>query len=138
MDNPRRLILASGSRYRKELLARLGLPFEVEIPNVDESPQPQESPADTALRLCVSGQGRAGVPARRPDHRLGPGGLSSQFGIASDKPGEPRSTAARQLRELSGRKTAQFDTAVALLDGPKWRACRPEWSPAASLSARGR
>lgn len=47
-----KLILASSSIYRKELLARLQLPFSVEVPNVDETPLPSESPDQTALRLA--------------------------------------------------------------------------------------
>jgi septum formation protein len=47
------LVLASTSRYRRELLSRLGLPFEVLSPEVDETPLPGESPSATALRLSV-------------------------------------------------------------------------------------
>lgn len=46
------LILASSSIYRKELLERLQLPFSVEVPNVDETPLPGETPDQTALRLA--------------------------------------------------------------------------------------
>ena len=46
-----RLILASGSAYRRELLARLRLPFEVIPPDLDETPIAGETPPDTALRL---------------------------------------------------------------------------------------
>ena len=113
MDKPRQLILASGSRYRKELLGRLGLPFEVALPDVDESPRPQESPADTALRLSIS-KARF-LQASRPDALIiGSDQVASSGGRRFDKPGN-HENALRQLRELSG-KTAQFDTAVALLD----------------------
>jgi septum formation protein len=47
------LVLASTSRYRRELLSRLGLPFEVLAPEVDETPLPGEAPSATALRLSV-------------------------------------------------------------------------------------
>src|SRR3546814_6172082 len=50
---PHRLILASSSRYRRELLARLRLPFEAISPDIDETPAPGEAPADLALRLSV-------------------------------------------------------------------------------------
>ncbi len=53
MDQRRRLILASTSRYRKELLGRLGLAFETAAPQVDETPLATEAPADTALRLSI-------------------------------------------------------------------------------------
>ena len=49
---PPRLILASSSAYRRELLGRLRLPFEVILPDVDESPLPGEAPETTALRLA--------------------------------------------------------------------------------------
>ena len=49
---PPRLILASSSAYRRELLARLHLPFEAIAPHIDETPQPGEAPQDTALRLA--------------------------------------------------------------------------------------
>lgn len=113
MDKPRQLILASGSRYRKELLGRLGLPFEVARPDVDESPRPQESPADTALRLSIS-KARSLQASRREALIIGSDQVASSGGQRFDKPGN-HENARRQLRELSG-KTAQFDTAVALLD----------------------
>ena len=113
MDKPRQLILASGSRYRKELLGRLGLAFEVALPDVDESPRPQESPADTALRLSIS-KARSLQASRRDALIIGSDQVASSGGQRFDKPGN-HENARRQLRELSG-KTAQFDTAVALLD----------------------
>ncbi|TFI46283.1 septum formation inhibitor Maf, partial [Diaphorobacter sp. DS2] len=51
---PRSLILASTSRYRRELLARLGLPFDVAAPAVDETPRPDEAPRALALRLALA------------------------------------------------------------------------------------
>jgi len=113
MDNPRRLVLASGSRYRKELLGRLGLAFEVALPNVDESPQPGEPPADTALRLAA--QKARALEKKYPEALIiGSDQVASSAGRRFDKPGN-HENARRQLRDLSG-KTAQFDTAVALLD----------------------
>ena len=49
-----RLILASGSAYRKELLSRLQLPFDVMSPDIDETPLENERPSETALRLAES------------------------------------------------------------------------------------
>ncbi|MGE5738696.1 MAG: Maf family protein, partial [Betaproteobacteria bacterium] len=63
----RRLVLASTSRYRRQLLERLGLPFEVVAPNVDETPLAGEAPAVTALRLAVA---KARAVARDLDHAL--------------------------------------------------------------------
>ena len=47
----KKLILASSSRYRRELLDRLGLEYDAESPDIDESSRPGETPKDTALRL---------------------------------------------------------------------------------------
>ena len=49
-----RLILASTSRYRREMLQRLGLPFDVSRPDVDETPHANEAPAALALRLAIA------------------------------------------------------------------------------------
>ena len=111
MDQPRRLVLASGSNYRKELLGRLGLAFEVAVPGVDESPKRAESPADTALRLAVS---KAKAIQAQDALIIGSDQVASSGGQRFDKPGS-HENARRQLRELSA-KAAQFDTAVALLD----------------------
>ena len=111
MAQPRRLVLASTSRYRRELLARLGLPFEVAAPQADESPLPGESPADLALRLAV-------LKARsvRAENALvvGSDQAAALEGRLIGKPGG-HEAAVRQLRELSG-KAADFQTAVAVLD----------------------
>lgn len=48
------IILASGSKYRKQMLERLGLQFSVHVPNIDETPLPQETPVDTAIRLAIA------------------------------------------------------------------------------------
>jgi len=113
MDQPRQLVLASASRYRKELLGRLGLRFDALAPKVDESPLPNESPADTALRLSVL-KARA-LEKSHPDALIiGADQVASSGGRRYGKPGS-HENAVRQLRELSGR-TADFDTAVSLLD----------------------
>lgn len=112
-DQPRRLVLASGSRYRKELLERLGLRFEVAVPSIDETPQAAESPADTALRLSVQ-KAKALHRSHGDALIIGSDQVASCAGRRFGKPGD-HENAVRQLRELSG-KTAQFDTAVALLD----------------------
>jgi septum formation protein len=113
MDQPRRLVLASGSRYRKDLLSRLGLRFEVAVPSIDETPHAAESPAATALRLSVS-KARALQRSHADALIIGSDQVASSGGQRFDKPGT-HDNAVRQLRALSG-KTAQFDTAVALLD----------------------
>jgi septum formation protein len=113
MPPPRRLVLASGSAYRKALLERLGLPFEVAMPEVDESPQAQEPPAVTASRL--SAWKASALAHVYPDAVIiGSDQVASSGGRRYGKPGDHQN-AVRQLRELSGR-TVQFDTGVALYD----------------------
>ena len=51
---PRVLILGSTSRYRRELLSRLNIPFSVESPDVDETPRAGETPRDLACRLALA------------------------------------------------------------------------------------
>jgi septum formation protein len=114
MAQRRGLILASGSRYRKALLERLGLPFEALSPEVDETPLGAEAPADTALRLSLL---KARALAHRGELIIGADQVASCEGRRYDKPGT-HDNAARQLRELSG-KTVEFHTAVTLLDSRK-------------------
>jgi septum formation protein len=111
MDQPRRLVLASGSRYRKALLERLRLPFETFSPDVDETPLRGESPADTALRLSLL---KAKAGSQRGELIIGSDQVASCSGRRYGKPGD-HENAARELRELSG-KAVDFHTAVTLLD----------------------
>jgi septum formation protein len=113
MPQLRRLVLASTSRYRRELLERLGLAFETASPQCDETPLPGEASAATALRLAI---GKAQSLAQTFPGALiiGADQVASSSGARLDKPGT-HENAVRQLRAVSG-KAAQFDTAVALLD----------------------
>jgi septum formation protein len=109
----RRLVLASSSRYRRELLARLGLAFDVAAPAVDETPLPDERPAATALRLA---EAKARSVGRGYSDALVIG--SDQIADCEGTPvGKPRdhTDAALQLARLSGR-TIVFHTGLALLD----------------------
>ncbi len=108
------LVLASGSAYRKALLERLRLPFQVFSPNVDETALPGEAPSQTALRLSLL---KAQALTGRGALIIGSDQVASCNGRRYGKPGN-HENAARQLRELSG-KTAVFDTAVTLLDTRK-------------------
>lgn len=106
------LILASTSRYRRELLQRLHLPFEVVAPQVDEAAMPGEAPAAMALRLALA-KARA-VAALRPDAIvIGSDQVADLDGLALGKPGD-HERATSQLRQLSGRQ-AVFQTAVAVV-----------------------
>jgi len=113
MAPPRRLVLASASRYRKELLERLGIPFEVAAPQADERALSGEDAADTALRLA-----QVKAQSVRAAHRdaliIGSDQVATSAGHLLNKPGD-HATAVRQLRSVSG-KSADFHTAVVLLD----------------------
>jgi septum formation protein len=112
-DSRRRLVLASTSRYRSELLARLGLPFDTASPRADEAPLPGERPAQTALRL--SADKARSVAAQFPDALIiGSDQVADCDGEPIGKPGNHASAVA-QLTRLSGR-TVVFHTGVALLD----------------------
>jgi len=107
----RLLVLASGSRYRRELLERLRLPFTAWAPEVDESVAAGERPAATAVRLARE---KALAGARRWPQAwiIGSDQVADVDGHAVSKP-ETLDNARRQLRELSGR-TVVFHTALAL------------------------
>jgi septum formation protein len=116
MDEPRRLVLASTSAYRRALLERLGLVFACAAPGVDESALDDEAPADTARRLAQAKA--AAVAPRFPDALvIGSDQVASLGALRLDKPGN-HANAARQLQALSG-QTAQFDTAVCVLDAAR-------------------
>jgi len=117
--NPARpLVLASTSRYRRELLARLALPFDVAAPGVDEAPAPGEAPAATALRLSAA-KARAVAAKRSPALVIGADQVANLDGAPIGKPGSYENAAA-QLRRLSGR-TVVFHTGVALCDAESGR-----------------
>ncbi len=106
------LILGSTSRYRRELLQRLRLPFEVVSPQVDETPRPGEAPAALAMRLALA-KAQA-VAAQRPDAVvIGSDQVADLEGEPIGKPGT-HERATTQLRRLSGRR-AVFQTAVAVV-----------------------
>lgn len=113
MDNPRQLVLASTSRYRKALLERLGLPFEIATPQADEQASAGETPAHTAARLALLKA--KSLEQRFPDALIvGSDQVASCEGERLGKPGG-HAAAVRQLRLLGG-KAAEFHTAVVLLD----------------------
>ncbi len=108
-----RLILASSSAYRRELLSRLQLPFEAIAPDIDESPLPGETPPATALRLA---QAKAAEIARREGAALviGSDQVATLDGEHIGKPGN-HANALAQLKKMRGRETL-FHTALCLLD----------------------
>jgi septum formation protein len=113
MPASRRLVLASTSTYRRELLGRLGLPFECASPGVDETPVAGEEPERTAARLSAAKA--AAVAARFPDALvIGSDQVASCGSQRLDKPGN-HENARLQLAALSGRR-ARFDTGLTVLD----------------------
>ena len=107
-----RLILASTSRYRRDLLNRLRLPFEVEAPGVDETPHPGEAPAALAQRLALE-KARA-VAARHPqDVVIGSDQVADLAGEPLGKPGD-HARAVAQLQRMSGQRVV-FQTALAVV-----------------------
>ena len=110
--SPPRLILASTSRYRRQLLARLRLPFDVVAPDVDETAGVDEKPPALARRLALA-KAQA-VAARAPDAVvIGSDQVAELDGRCIGKPGT-HDRATEQLRTMSGR-TVVFHTAVSVL-----------------------
>lgn len=109
----KKLVLASTSPYRRELLSRLGIPFAIANPHTDESPLPGEAPTATALRLAEA-KARA-VAAQHPDALIIG---SDQVAYLGDevfgKPGTEERAIA-QLTRMSG-QTVIFHTALALIN----------------------
>ena len=108
----RQLILGSTSRYRRELLERLRIPFQVVSPDVDETPLPQEVPRALAERLALA-KAKA-VAAKFPDAIvIGSDQVADLNGQSLGKPGT-HDKAVAQLRQMRG-QTVIFQTAVAVV-----------------------
>jgi septum formation protein len=108
----RSLVLGSTSRYRRELLARLNVPFEVAAPDVDETPLPDETPLALAQRLALA---KAHAVATKFPHAVvvGSDQVADLHGEPLGKPGtHERATA--QLRRMRG-QTVIFQTALAVV-----------------------
>ena len=112
MSQEPELILASTSRYRRELLERLRIPFQALSPETDETPLPGEAPSALAERLALA-KARA-LSARFPDAVvIGADQVADVDGSAIGKPGD-HARAVEQLRAMSGR-TIVFQTALAVV-----------------------
>ena len=108
---PARLILASSSKYRETLLRRFDIPFECEVPNIDETPGISEQPIDLVTRLAVK---KAAFVSRANPQAIVIG--SDQVAVFENRIiGKPGSfeTATRQLSSFSGRDV-DFLTAVSV------------------------
>jgi len=117
-----RLVLASTSRYRHELLARLGLAFEVARPEVDETPRVGEAPRALAIRLARAKAQAVAARLAGDAWALGSDQVAEVAGNTLGKPGN-RSRAVQQLHALSG-NVARFHTALCLAhpDGRRFAA----------------
>jgi septum formation protein len=108
----RSLVLGSSSRYRQELLERLGLPFESVAPDVDETPAPGEAAGTLALRLARA-KARA-VSGQYPEAIvIGSDQVADLRGTVLGKPGN-HERAVEQLRQMRG-QTVVFHTALAVV-----------------------
>lgn len=113
MTHQRRLVLGSTSRYRADLLGRLGLEFEQRAPGIEEIEIPGEIPTVRAIRLATdkaiaAGEGLTGTLV------IGSDQVAELDGVLLEKPGTVE-RANVQLNACSGR-TVSFHTAVCLLD----------------------
>ncbi|MFI4938726.1 MAG: Maf-like protein [Burkholderiales bacterium] len=107
------LILASGSKYRQELLSRLRLPFKAMTPHVDETPLRGEMPEATALRLAR--QKAVAVASLAPGALvIGSDQVATLDGVQIGKPGS-HERALEQLQKMRGRRVV-FHTALCLWD----------------------
>lgn len=108
-----KLVLASTSTYRRQLLERLQYPFEVARPDTDEAPLPGEHPAATAERLAVE-KARA-VAEHHPDALvIGSDQVAYLGDTIFGKPGT-EARAIEQLTRMSG-QTVIFHTALAVIN----------------------
>jgi septum formation protein len=115
-NRPPRLILASSSPYRRELLERLRVPFDVVVPAIDETPLSGETPEVTALRLAQAkaravagglGEGEAALV-------IGSDQVATYDGLQIGKPGT-HDRALAQLQAMRGREVL-FHSALCLFD----------------------
>ena len=108
----RPLVLGSTSRYRRELLQRLSLAFDVAAPDVDETPEPGETPRALALRLALA---KALAVARQHPSAIviGSDQVADLAGEPLGKPGN-HERAVQQLQRMQGH-TVVFQTAVAVV-----------------------
>lgn len=112
MNTP--LILASTSPFRRELLARLGVPFITAAPDIDETALPGEMPEQTALRLAEA-KARAIANEHPAALIIGSDQVACLDGQTFGKPGN-HANAVRQLQTLRGRQV-NFFTGLCLLNG---------------------
>lgn len=113
MMTPRRLILASGSPYRRQLLERLKVPFDIDAPDIDEQPLPGETPAELVVRLAIAKATAVGARSAAA-LVIGSDQVAVVDGAILGKPGTSQ-RAFEQLRDVSG-KRVDFLTGLCLLN----------------------
>jgi septum formation protein len=117
---PSAIVLASSSPYRRQLLERLRLPFDIVAPEVDETSQAGETPLQTARRLALLKASTVGL--RRPNAIvIGSDQVADMDGVAIGKPGG-HDAALQQLVAMQGR-TIVFHTALTVLRSADERVC---------------
>ena len=110
---PIRLVLASSSPYRRELLAKLGMPFESASPDIDETALAGETPIQLSIRLAV--EKASALRAQFPAHLIiGSDQVAMLDGSQLGKPGNPARTVS-QLLAASG-KAVEFFTSVCVVN----------------------
>jgi septum formation protein len=108
----RPVVLGSSSRYRRELMERLRIPFSVAVPDVDETPHAGETPRNLALRLALA-KAHAVAQLHPEAVVIGSDQVADLAGQPLGKPGE-HARAVQQLRQMRG-KTVIFQTALAVV-----------------------
>ena len=111
MPTTPRIVLASSSKYRRDLLARLGLPFDVGSPDINESALPGEAPQDTARRLAEAKARAVGARFSRAII-IGSDQVAVLDGVALGKPGN-YANALHQLKSMRAKEVV-FHTALCL------------------------
>ncbi|SAL36023.1 Maf-like protein [Caballeronia humi] len=112
-NSPPRLVLASSSRYRRELLERLRIPFDVIAPHIDETPLDGETPEATAVRLSIA-KARAAAAKAPGALVIGSDQVATFDGRQIGKPGT-HTKAVTQLQAMRGR-SVDFHSALCLFD----------------------
>jgi septum formation protein len=114
--SPPRLILASSSRYRRDLLERLRVPFDVVVPALDETPHPGEMPQATALRLAEAKARTVAAGLASGEHALviGSDQVATFDNLQIGKPGS-HDKALAQLQAMREREVL-FHSALCLFD----------------------
>ena len=106
------VILGSSSRYRKELLSRLRIPFDVFSPEIDETPHSGEAPKALALRLALA-KAHAVAKLHPQAVVIGSDQVADLNGVPLGKPGNHKH-AVLQLQKMRG-KTVIFQTALSVV-----------------------